>query len=106
MIGMSGVATGLGFFTVYLLGTIITWRKIALICFGWPIATMVAISFVILICTTYISLHFETLQCCLCSEDSRDSYLAVVKKTRRQSARFTAVAPWLGVTKSGGNRVQ
>lgn len=36
----------LGFFFVYLLGTITTWRNVSMICLALPLATMVAISFV------------------------------------------------------------
>ncbi|XP_052868649.1 facilitated trehalose transporter Tret1-like [Anopheles cruzii] len=42
----AGVAVMLGFFTVYLLGTVTTWRTTAAICASIPIATMVAICFV------------------------------------------------------------
>uniref|UniRef100_A0A182R125 Major facilitator superfamily (MFS) profile domain-containing protein n=1 Tax=Anopheles farauti TaxID=69004 RepID=A0A182R125_9DIPT len=42
----AGVAVMLGFFTVYLLGTVTTWRTTAAICASIPIATMIAICFV------------------------------------------------------------
>uniref|UniRef100_A0A182JVE9 Major facilitator superfamily (MFS) profile domain-containing protein n=1 Tax=Anopheles christyi TaxID=43041 RepID=A0A182JVE9_9DIPT len=42
----AGVAVMLGFFMVYLLGTVTTWRTTAAICAFIPIATMIAICFV------------------------------------------------------------
>uniref|UniRef100_A0A182VVZ1 Major facilitator superfamily (MFS) profile domain-containing protein n=1 Tax=Anopheles minimus TaxID=112268 RepID=A0A182VVZ1_9DIPT len=42
----AGVAVMLGFFMVYLLGTVTTWRTTAAICASIPIATMIAICFV------------------------------------------------------------
>ncbi|EAA01784.5 AGAP001236-PA [Anopheles gambiae str. PEST] len=42
----AGVAVMLGFFMVYLLGTVTTWRTTAAICGVIPIATMIAICFV------------------------------------------------------------
>ncbi|XP_058448099.1 facilitated trehalose transporter Tret1-like [Malaya genurostris] len=42
----AGVAVMLGFFMVYLLGTVTTWRITALICVSIPLATMIAICFV------------------------------------------------------------
>lgn len=46
LIACSGLAVMLGIVFVYLLGTLTTWRNIALICLSIPIATVVAISFV------------------------------------------------------------
>lgn len=54
LIACSGVAAMLGFFFVYLLGTITTWRNVALICLSLPLATMVAISFVRFLNIVYI----------------------------------------------------
>ncbi|XP_058822151.1 facilitated trehalose transporter Tret1-like [Topomyia yanbarensis] len=42
----AGVAVMLGFFVVYLLGTVTTWRITAAICVSVPLATMIAICFV------------------------------------------------------------
>ncbi|XP_038119209.1 facilitated trehalose transporter Tret1 [Culex quinquefasciatus] len=42
----AGVAVMLGFFMVYLLGTVTTWRITAAICVSIPLATMIAICFV------------------------------------------------------------
>lgn len=42
----AGVAVMLGFFVVYLLGTVTTWRITAAICASIPLATMIAICFV------------------------------------------------------------
>lgn len=46
LIACSGVAAMLGFFFVYLMGTITMWRNVALICLAVPILTIIAISFV------------------------------------------------------------
>lgn len=42
----AGVAVMLGFFIVYLLGTVMVWRNIALVCVSIPLITIVAICFV------------------------------------------------------------
>ncbi|XP_055716571.1 facilitated trehalose transporter Tret1-like [Phlebotomus papatasi] len=42
----AGVAATLGFFLGYLLGTIVTWREVALICLTIPVFTVIAICFV------------------------------------------------------------
>uniref|UniRef100_A0A1B0DJE9 Major facilitator superfamily (MFS) profile domain-containing protein n=1 Tax=Phlebotomus papatasi TaxID=29031 RepID=A0A1B0DJE9_PHLPP len=42
----AGVSVQLGVFTVYFLGTVVTWRVAALICLAVPLSTLVAICFV------------------------------------------------------------
>lgn len=42
----AGIAAMLGFFIVYALGSVMTWRNVALVCLSLPIMTMVAICFV------------------------------------------------------------
>ncbi|XP_059619775.1 facilitated trehalose transporter Tret1-like [Phlebotomus argentipes] len=42
----AGVSVMLGIFTVYFLGTVVTWRVAALICLAVPLSTLVAICFV------------------------------------------------------------
>lgn len=42
----AGVAATLGFFIVYLLGSVLDWRTVALCCLSVPLTTIVAISFV------------------------------------------------------------
>lgn len=42
----AGVSVQLGIFTVYFLGTVVTWRVAALICLAVPLSTLVAICFV------------------------------------------------------------
>lgn len=46
LVACSGVAVVLGFFLMYLLGAILTWRTVALISTALPIVTFIAISFV------------------------------------------------------------
>lgn len=46
LIACSGVAAMLGFFFIYLMGTITMWRNVSLICLSVPILTIIAISFV------------------------------------------------------------
>lgn len=55
----AGIAVMLGFFIVYLLGSIITWRNVALICLSVPLATVVAICFVNQ--STWIAFSFELI---------------------------------------------
>lgn len=46
LIAMAGIAATLGLFLVFLLGSLMAWRKVALICFTVPVATLVAICLV------------------------------------------------------------
>lgn len=46
MTSCAGVAATLGFFLGYLLGTLVTWREVALICLTIPVFTVIAICFV------------------------------------------------------------
>lgn len=42
----SGISAALGFFIVFLLGSVMAWRNVALICLTVPLLTLVAICFV------------------------------------------------------------
>lgn len=42
----AGISATSGIFMVYLLGAIMSWRRVALICAFIPVATMIAILFV------------------------------------------------------------
>lgn len=50
LIACAGVAAMLGFFVVYLLGTFMLWRHVALVCLSVPLLTVVAIYFVSIAC--------------------------------------------------------
>lgn len=46
LIALSGIAATLGLFIVFLLGSLIEWRNVALYCLNVPIITMIAVCFV------------------------------------------------------------
>lgn len=58
LIAVSGIAATLGFFIVFLLGSITAWRNAAIYCLIVPIVTMVAVCFVSAIRSTLFSKRF------------------------------------------------
>lgn len=79
MIALSGIAATLGLFIVYLLGSFMEWRNVALICLIVPIVTMIAVCFVSKYSFAY---EFERIECMFhCYTDTRNTIVATVEKS-------------------------
>lgn len=101
----AGISATMGIFLVFLLGSFMAWRNVALVCAFVPAVTMIAVCFVSIGTSflTGISLpphKWTTSSSNFKFPGARDANLAPVQRAHRRRSQIAAMAPRLGLTES------
>lgn len=99
----SGIASTLGMFVVYVLGSVTEWRNVAFYCFFVPVITMIAVCFVSITISNRSSSSANSSNDSL--TDSGIAVVAVVQKPHRRRTKIVAMASRMGATESDRERI-
>lgn len=102
----AGIAVMLGIFIVFLLGSIMTWRNVALICLSVPLVTVVAICFVSqlnIFNGPQMVIEIQIIALCI---DSWNSYVAIIKESTERRSKISAMAKGMGASQKCRKRIR
>lgn len=102
LVACSGVAVMLGVFLMYLLGTLMDWRNVALTCLFLPIIALTVICFV----GGFEQHNYYPLkQYIIFHKAARDAIMASLERTTRRCRKIVTMASWMGIGSSSCHRV-